>query len=92
MASLLTPHLKQHGQENSAIFTLQLSTATLEKEFVDVNLRLNQAVRQQFLSTSSGVVLISRGLGSYFKTGPLFVGLTWLVFGISEERIDFTHS
>ena len=34
-----------------------MSTATMEEEIVDVNMRLNQAVRQQFSRTSSGIAL-----------------------------------
>ena len=39
--------------------------------------------------TSSFVALISRSLGSYFKTGLSFVGLAWLLTGISEGKILF---
>ena len=68
---------------------LSKSIATMEGEIVDVNVRLNQVVRQQFFRASSGIVLHSRDLGSYFKIGPSFVGLAWLVIGNSEgkERI-----
>ena len=42
--------LRQHGQENKVIVTLQLSMsiATMEEEIVGVSVRLNQAMRQQF--------------------------------------------
>ena len=65
----------------------------MEGEIVDVNVRLNQVVtplvRQQCFRAPSGIALNSRGLGSYFKIRPLFVGLAWLVIGNSEgkERI-----
>ena len=34
-----------------------MSTAMVEKEIVDINLRLNQAVRQQFARTLSDVTM-----------------------------------
>ena len=64
------------------INTLQLSMcyATMEGEIVDVNVGLNQVVRQQFSRHNFH-------LGSYFKTGLLFVGLMWLVVGNSEDFV-----
>ena len=53
---------------------MSMSIATMEEEIVDVNLRLNQAVTQQFSKISSGIVSNFQRLGSYFKTGPLFLG------------------
>ena len=61
----------------------------MEGEIVDVNVRLNQVVRQQFLRASSGIALNSTGLGSYFKIGPSFVGLAWLVLVIVKEKKEF---
>ena len=55
-----------------------MSFATMEKEIVDVNVRLNQVVRQQFSKHNFH-------LGNHFKTGLLLVGLTWLVIGNSED-------
>ena len=45
-----TGSLRQHGQENKVIITLQLSMsiATMEEEIVGVSVRLNQAMRQRF--------------------------------------------
>ena len=34
-----------------------MSTAMLEEEMVDINLRLNQAVRQQFARTLSDITM-----------------------------------
>ena len=59
----------------------------MEGEIVDVNVRLNQVVRQQFFRASSGIALNSRGLGSYFKIGPSFIGLVWLATSKGKERI-----
>ena len=36
---------------------LSVSIATMKGEIVDVNVRLNQVVRQQFFRTSSGIAL-----------------------------------
>ena len=36
---------------------LSMSIATMEEEIVEANVRLNQAVRQQFSRTSSGIAL-----------------------------------
>ena len=36
---------------------LSMSIATMEEEIVDVNVRLNPAIRQQFSRTSSGIAL-----------------------------------
>ena len=40
---------------------------------------------QQFSKISSGITFEFAGVG-YFKTRPLFVGLMWLVVGISEGK------
>ena len=42
--------IRQHGQENLVIITLQLSLsiATMEEEIVGGSVRLNQAMRQRF--------------------------------------------
>ena len=61
-----------------------MSIATMEEEIVGVTLRLNQAMRA-ISKTPSFIAL--RGQGSYFKIGSLFVGLTWLLTGISEGKI-----
>ena len=54
-----TGSLRQHGQENQVIITLQLSMdiATMEEEIVGVSVRLNQAMRQQFPKTWSCMAL-----------------------------------
>ena len=56
------------------INTLQLSIsfATMEGEIVDLNVGLNQVVRQRFSRHNFH-------LGNYLKIGLSFVGLTWLV-------------
>ena len=67
-----------------------MSIATMEEEIGDVNVGLNQALRQQFSRTYHQAYLwISSDLGSYFKTGLLFAGLIWLVTGISEGKKKF---
>ena len=48
-----------------------MSIATIEEEIVDVNVRLNQVVTQQFFRTSSGRAMNFQR-PTYFKTG-LFV-------------------
>ena len=64
------------------INTLQLllSFATMEGEIIDVNVGVNQVVRQRFSRYNFH-------LGNYFKTGLSFVGLTWLVVGNSEDFV-----
>ena len=58
-----------------------MSFATTEGEIVDVNVELNQVVRQRFSRYNFH-------LGNYyFKTGLSFVGLTWLVVGNSEDFV-----
>ena len=58
-----------------------MSFATTEGENVDINVGLNQVVRQQFSRCNFH-------LGNYyFKTGLSFVGLTWLVVGNSEDFV-----
>ena len=58
-----------------------MSFATTEGEIVDVNVELNQFVRQRFTRYNFH-------LGNYyFKTGLSFVGLTWLVVGNSEDFV-----
>ena len=59
---------------------LSMSFATVEGEIIDVNVGLNQAMRQRFSRHNFH-------LGNYFKTVLLFVGLTWLVFGNSEDFV-----
>ena len=39
------------------ILQLSMSIATMEGEFVDINVRLNQVMRQQFSRTLSGIAL-----------------------------------
>ena len=48
---------------------LSMSFAAMEGEIVDVNVGLNQVMRQQLSRHNLH-------LGNYFKTGLLFVGLT----------------
>ena len=57
-----------------------MSFATTEGEIVDINVELNQVVRQQFSRYNFHI-------GNYFKTGLLFVGLMWLVVGNSEDFV-----
>ena len=59
---------------------VSMSFATTEGEIVDVNVGLNQVVRQQFSRHNFH-------LGNYFKTGLQFVGLTWLVVGNNKDFI-----
>ena len=61
----------------------------MEEEIVDVNVRLNQAVRPRFSRPSSDTALNFQSPGSYFKSGPLFVGLTWLVTDIRDGKERF---
>ena len=49
--------------------------ATMEGEIVDVNVGLNQVMRQQFSKHNFH-------LENYFKTGLSFVGLMWLTIKI----------
>ena len=47
-----------------------MSIATIEEETVDVNVRLNQVVTQQFFRTSSlGIALNFQRLGGYVLQG-----------------------
>ena len=55
-----------------------MSFATIEREIVDINVRLNQVVRERFSKHNFH-------LGNHFKTGLSFVGLTWLVIDNSED-------
>ena len=57
-----------------------MSFATMEEEIVDINVGLNQVVRQRFSKHNYH-------LGNYFKTGLLFVGLMWLVIGNNEDFV-----
>ena len=59
---------------------LSMSFATMEGEIIDVNVGLNQVVRQQFSRHNFH-------LSNYFKTGLSFVGLTLLVVGNSEDFV-----
>ena len=64
------------------INTPQLSVcfATMEGEIVDVNVGLNQVMRQQFFRHNFH-------LGNYFKIGLSFIGLMWLVVSNSEDFV-----
>ena len=68
------------------IITLQLSmsVAKIEEKILGVSMRLNQAMRQRF----QNIIVRSFKLGSYFKTGSSFAGLTWLLTSISGGK-DF---
>ena len=59
---------------------LSMSFATMEGEIVDVNVGLNQIVRQRFSRHNIH-------LGNYFKTGLSFVGLMLLVVGNNEDFV-----
>ena len=59
---------------------LSMSFATIGGEIVDVNVGLNQVVRQQFSRQNFH-------LSNYFKTGLQFVGLTWLVVGNNKDFV-----
>ena len=59
---------------------LSMSFATKEGEIVDVNVGLNQVVRQQFSRHDFH-------LGNYFNTRLSFVGLMWLVVGNNEDFV-----
>ena len=59
---------------------LSMSFTTMEGEIVDVNVVLNQVVRQRFSRHNFR-------LGNYFKIGLSFVGLTLLVVGNSEDFV-----
>ena len=61
----------------------------MEEEIIDVNVRLNQAVRQRFSRPSPDIALNFQSLGGYFKSGPLLVGLTWLVTDIRHGKERF---
>ena len=52
----------------------------MEEEIVDINVGLNQVMRQRFSKHN-------HNLGNYFKTGLLFVGLMWLVVGNNEDFV-----
>ena len=52
----------------------------MEEEIVDINVGLNQVMRQRFSKHN-------HHLGNYFKTGLLFVGLMWLVVGNNEDFV-----
>ena len=49
---------------------------------VDVNVGLNQVVRQRFSSLRHNF-----HLGNYFKIGLSFVGLTWLIVGDNDDFV-----
>ena len=60
----------------------------MKEEIVDVNVR---PLDSDFLPEHCQAQLcISRSLGSNFKTGLSFFGLTWLVTGISEGKERFS--
>ena len=59
---------------------LSISFATMGGEIVDVNVGLNQVVKQRFSRHNFH-------LGKYFKTGLSFVGLTLLVVGNNEDFV-----
>ena len=52
----------------------------MEGAIVDVNVGLNQVARQRFFRYGFH-------LSNYFKIGLSFIGLTWLVFGNSEDFV-----
>ena len=52
----------------------------MEREIVDINVGLNQVMRQWFSRHNFH-------LGNFFKIGLPFVGLTWLVVGNSEDFV-----
>ena len=56
--------------------------ATMEEEIVDINMELNQVMRQQFFRHNFHL-----GNYSYFNIGLSFVGLMWLVVGNSEDFV-----
>ena len=59
----------------------------MEEEIVGVSVRLNQAMPWD--SDFQNIVIHSFEYpeGSYFKTGSSFVGLMWLLTGMSEGKI-----
>ena len=57
-----------------------MSFATIKGEIAEVNVGLNQVVKQRFTQHNFH-------LGNYFKTGLSFVGLTWLVIGNSKDIV-----
>ena len=57
-----------------------MSFATMKGEVVEVNVGLNQVVKQRFTQHNFY-------LGNYFKTGLSFVGLTWLVVGNNKDIV-----
>ena len=61
----------------------------MEEEIVDFNVRLNQAVRQRFSRPTPDTALNFQSLGSHFKSGPLFISLTWLVTDIRDGKERF---
>ena len=86
--SVVHGSLRQHGKGNQMVNTPQLSMfiVTIEGEIVDVNVSLNQVVRQQFSRTSSGITLNFQRPGFLIQTGLSFVSLMWLVIGNSEGK------
>ena len=62
-----------------------MSIATMEKEIVEATVKSNQAMRA-IPKTSSFIALNFQVRVATSKTGS-FVGLTWLLTGISEEKI-----
>ena len=57
-----------------------ISFATMEGEIVDINVGLNQVLRQRFSRHNFH-------LGNYLKIGLSFVGYTWLVVGNSDNFV-----
>ena len=57
-----------------------MSFTTMEGEIVDVNVKLNQVVRQRFSRHNFHLVY-------YFKIGVSFIGLMWLVVGNSTDFV-----
>ena len=63
----------------------------MEEEIVDVDEGLETVIFCQ--NTVRHIFVFPEACqGSYFKTGPSFVSLTWLVTGISKESKDFVPS
>ena len=66
-----------------------MSIVTLEEEIIDINVRLNQTMRQWFLRTSSGAALKFQRPGYLLQDWITIFSVVWLVVGNSEGKERF---
>ena len=97
-SSVGTRQILQLGQENYVIITmLQLSVfiaiiyvyCNNRRRDCGVKCKIKPGDKTVISKTSSFIALNFQRPGKYFKTGSSFVGLTWLLTGVSEGKILF---